>query len=85
MNTILGLSKPPLVHSVSYGNDEVQQTSSAYMTAVDQQFQQAAAIGLSILFASGDQGVWGRTGTCSGATCTFHPDFPAGSPYVTSV
>lgn len=53
MNTILGLSNPPLVHSVSYGNDEVQQTSSAYMTAVDQQFQQAAAIGLSILFASG--------------------------------
>lgn len=54
MNTILGLSNPPLVHSVSYGNDEVQQTSSAYMTAVDQQFQQAAAIGLSILFASGN-------------------------------
>jgi subtilase family serine protease len=58
MNTVLGLSKPPLVHSVSYGNDEVQQTSSAYMTAVDQQFQQAAAIGLSILFASGKVNSW---------------------------
>ena len=35
----------------------------------------------------GDQGVWGRTGTCKSTerSCTFHPDFPAGSPYVTSV
>jgi len=33
------------------------------------------------LFASGDQGVWGRTGV--GAT--YHPDFPAASPYVTAV
>ena len=54
MNTVLGLAKPPLVHSVSYGNDEVQQTSTSYMTAVDQQFQQAAALGISILFAAGN-------------------------------
>jgi len=53
MNTIFGLSSAPLVHSVSYGNDEVQQTSTAYMQTVDAQFQQAAALGLSILFASG--------------------------------
>jgi tripeptidyl-peptidase-1 len=38
-------------------------------------------MGLSILFASGDQGVWGRSGVGS----TFHPDFPAGSPYITAV
>lgn len=43
----------------------------------------AGSLGLSILFASGDQGVWGRTGASKGAT--FHPDFPASSPYVTSV
>ena len=35
------------------------------------------------MFASGDQGVWGRTGAGKGQT--FHPDFPAGSPYVTAV
>lgn len=29
--------------------------------------------------------MWGRTGSCKGTACTFHPDFPAGSPYVTSV
>jgi len=71
----------PLVHSVSYGNDEVQQTSTSYMFQCNTQFQTAATLGLSLMFASGDQGVWGRTGCCT----TFHPDFPASSPYITAV
>jgi tripeptidyl-peptidase-1 len=70
-----------LVHSVSYGNDEVQQTSVDYMNSVNEQFMAVGLRGLSILFASGDQGVWGR----SGVGKTFHPDFPAASPYVTAV
>jgi tripeptidyl-peptidase-1 len=70
-----------LVHSVSYGNDEVQQTSTAYMQQVNTQLQMIGAKGISILFASGDQGVWGRSGKAS----KFHPDFPGGSPYVTAV
>jgi len=69
------------VHSVSYGNDEVQQTSSAYMESCNTQFQVAGTLGISILFASGDQGVWGRSGVGS----VYNPDFPAGSPYVTAV
>jgi tripeptidyl-peptidase-1 len=75
------MTNPPLVHSVSYGNDEVQQTSTEYMYTVNDQFMAAATRGLSVLFASGDQGVWGRTGVGK----TYHPDFPAGSPYVTAV
>jgi hypothetical protein len=43
--------------------------------------QQTGALGISILFVSGDQGVWGRTGP--GAV--FNPDFPGGSPYITVV
>jgi tripeptidyl-peptidase-1 len=78
---IISLDNSPLIHSVSYGNDEVQQTSAAYMNEVNTQFAVAGTLGLSILFASGDQGVWGRSGVGS----TFHPDFPAGSPYVTAV
>jgi len=81
VDQIIALPNPPLVHSVSYGNDEVQQTSTAYMQSCDVEFQKAAALGLSILFASGDQGVWGRTGV--GAK--YNPDFPAGSPYITAV
>lgn len=71
----------PAVHSVSYGNDEVQQTSAVFMEAVNAQFMKVAARGVSVLFASGDQGVCGRSG-CGGK---FHPDFPAASPYVTAV
>lgn len=73
-----------LVHSVSYGNDEAQQTSGAYMDQTAVQFQKAAARGLSILFASGDQGVCGREG-CGFFRHKFHPDFPAAMPWVTAV
>ena len=73
----------PLVHSVSYGNDEAQQTSRAFMDAVNAQFMKLGARGVSILFASGDQGVYGRSGV--GPRGRFHPDFPGASPYVTSV
>jgi len=72
----------PLVHSVSYGNDEIQQTSTAYMISCNTEFQKLAVRGISILFASGDQGVWGRTGPLS---LRYHPDFPASSPYITAV
>jgi tripeptidyl-peptidase-1 len=70
-----------IVWSVSYGNDEVQQESEAYIQSVNEALMSVAAQGITIMFASGDQGVWGRTGRGS----TFHPDFPAGSPYVTAV
>lgn len=81
VDSVISMSNPPLVHSVSYGNDEVQQTSAEYMDSCNEQFMIAGSMGLSILFASGDQGVWGR----SGVGKTFNPDFPAGSPYVTAV
>jgi tripeptidyl-peptidase I len=73
--------KVPLIHSVSYGNDEVQQTGIPYMLSVNVEFQKLGVRGISVLFASGDQGVMGR----SGGGARFHPDFPAASPYVTAV
>jgi tripeptidyl-peptidase-1 len=75
-------ASPPLVQSVSYGNDEAQQTSNDYMYTCNNYFMTVGARGISILFASGDQGVWGREGTTGSV---FHPDFPAGSPYITAV
>jgi tripeptidyl-peptidase-1 len=71
------------IQSVSYGNDGIQQTSGAYMESVNVQFQKLGAMGVSILFAAGDQGVVGRTGKTSDGK--YHPDFPAASPYVTAV
>lgn len=81
MKTILNDPEAPWVHSVSYGNDERQQISKAYMQSVDAQFQKIGVRGISILIASGDQGVWGR----SGPGGKFNPDFPAGSAFVTAV
>jgi len=72
----------PLVNAVSYGNDEIQQTSTQYMYSCNTEFQKLAVRGISILFASGDQGVWGRSGVIFNV---FNPDFPASSPYITAV
>jgi hypothetical protein len=69
------------VRSVSYGNDEKQQTSRTFMYTTNTAFMKIGLRGVSILFASGDQGVWGR----SGPGRRFHPDFPASSPYITAV
>ena len=73
------------VHSVSYGNDEKQQSSIAFMTSFNMAAMKIGIRGVSILFASGDQGVCGRSGCGFGKNVRFHPDFPSGSPYITSV
>jgi tripeptidyl-peptidase-1 len=85
-NQITNLDNSPLIHSVSYGNDERQQSSDAFMFSANTAFMKAGAQGLSILFASGDQGVCGREG-CGGlfSARRFKPDFPAASPYITAV
>ena len=78
------MADAPLLHSVSYGNDEKQQTGISYMDSVNVQFMKAGTRGLTIMFASGDQGVCGREG-CGIFVKRFKPDFPGGSPYVTMV
>jgi len=75
------LSEPPLVVSVSYGDDE-DSLSADYMIRIDQEFQKAGVRGVSILFASGDSGVGGSfVDKCK----KFVPDFPASSPSITAV
>ena len=53
------------------------------MEMVDLEFMKPGLRGATILVASGDQGVWGRTGVLGGDT--FNADYPASSPYVTAV
>jgi len=83
-NQINSMTNPPQVHSVSYGNDEAQQTGAKYMYTCNTAFMTAGVRGISILFASGDQGVCGREG-CGMMKIRFKPDFPAASPYITAV
>merc|ERR1712087_50540 len=49
------------------------------------EFQKLGIRGISILFASGDQGVCGREGCGRFSKVRYHPDFPAASPYITAV
>merc|ERR1712107_431594 len=58
--------------------------SASFMFACNTAFMKAGVRGISILFASGDQGVCGREG-CGLLKFRFKPDFPTGSPYITSV
>lgn len=85
VNQISSLKDAPLVHSVSYGNDEKQQSSAEYIYTCNTAFMKAGTRGLSILFASGDQGVCGRQGCGFLRHAPFHPDFPGDSPYITAV
>ncbi|EDO41785.1 predicted protein [Nematostella vectensis] len=71
-------SQVPWVHSVSYGDNE-DSLSADYMRRISTEFQKAGVRGLTLLFASGDDGA-----NCI-ANKKFRPSFPASSPYVTTV
>ncbi len=65
----------PSVISISWGGPESSWTAQA-MTALDQAFQAAAALGITVCVASGDSGSSDGVGG-TGA----HVDFPASSPF----
>jgi kumamolisin len=66
----------PSVISISWGSAEANWTGQS-MTAMDDAFQAAATLGVTICAASGDSG--SSDGVTDGAD---HVDFPASSPYV---
>lgn len=66
--------KPSIV-SISWGGAESSWTSQA-MTAMDEAFQAAAAVGVTVCVAAGDDG--STDGVTDGLN---HVDFPASSPY----
>jgi kumamolisin len=68
--------RKPSVISISWGGAEASWTQQA-MTAMDEAFQAAAAMGITVCVASGDDG--SSDGVGDGAD---HVDFPASSPYV---
>ncbi|KAH9214734.1 tripeptidyl peptidase-like protein [Leptodontidium sp. 2 PMI_412] len=84
---MLGLESTPQVISTSYGVDE-QTVPLSFATAVCNGFAQLGARGVSLLFASGDNGV-GPNGECISNdgknTSTFLSIYPGGCPFVTTV
>lgn len=65
----------PSVISISWGSPEVNWTAQS-INALDDALQQAAAVGVTVCVASGDNG--SSDGVSDGAA---HVDFPASSPY----
>jgi kumamolisin len=68
----------PSVISISWGGPEASWTPQS-LSAYDSAFQAAAAMGITVLAASGDSG--SSDGVSDGRD---HVDFPASSPYVTA-
>lgn len=76
----------PLVWSVSYGegiNGGLGgKIEASYAVRVDQEIQKLGVLGVSVLMASGDNGVWNRRWY---DVFKFHPFFPACLPHATAV
>ncbi|MFD8702231.1 protease pro-enzyme activation domain-containing protein [Kitasatospora sp. NPDC059648] len=81
-NKIVADNKASVI-SISWGTCEPDTTASS-MTAVDNAFKQAAAQGISVFSASGDDGSRDCTRSASGSGVT-SVDFPASSPHQTGV
>ncbi|KAJ7441582.1 family S53 protease [Mycena latifolia] len=80
INWLLSQDDPPTVFTTSYANEETDLTQSA-ATSVCNGYMQLAAIGVSMIFASGDGGASDNQQGCT----SFVPMFPSTCPYVTSV
>ncbi|KAF7290096.1 Tripeptidyl peptidase A [Mycena chlorophos] len=85
---VLTMDDPPTVISTAYGDDE-QTVPRDYAEAVCNGFAKLGAMGISVLFSTGDQGLGIDASVCISNTgnnaSTFLPVFPASCPYVTSV
>eukprot|EP00339_Tiarina_fusa_P001294 CAMPEP_0117035624 /NCGR_PEP_ID=MMETSP0472-20121206/25288_1 /TAXON_ID=693140 ORGANISM="Tiarina fusus, Strain LIS" /NCGR_SAMPLE_ID=MMETSP0472 /ASSEMBLY_ACC=CAM_ASM_000603 /LENGTH=526 /DNA_ID=CAMNT_0004745147 /DNA_START=206 /DNA_END=1786 /DNA_ORIENTATION=+ len=91
----------PLVFSMSYGWAEADQCSitgngtpcsqigngsnSAYVEAVNTNFQKLGATGISLLCAAGDAGAASKENLDCNTSPPIQPNFPASSPYITTV
>ena len=71
----------PWVHSASYGDVE-SSIADSYLDRMDNEFMKFGVSGRTVLFASGDSGV-----SCKhrGSKTVYTPNWPASSPYVTTV
>ncbi|KAF9512132.1 hypothetical protein BS47DRAFT_1394555 [Hydnum rufescens UP504] len=86
LNYLANQTTIPQTITTSYGDDE-QTVPLDYATRVCNTFAQLGALGVSLLFSSGDGGVGAGNCTTNDGTnqVKFLPIFPASCPFVTSV
>eukprot|EP01038_Epipyxis_sp_PR26KG_P012692 gene12692-17018_t len=81
---VASMQFPPKVISISYGNSETD-ISSSYFELFNVEAIKLALQGVTLIAASGDDGVGGFGARSNSAKCGYNPYFPTSSTYVTSV
>ncbi|KAI9437559.1 subtilisin-like protein [Lactarius indigo] len=84
VNYLLALDDIPQTISVPFGADE-KDVPLEYATTVCRLFAQLGGRGVSVLFASGDDGVGDAENCIVDGKVQFIPMYPASCPYITSV
>ncbi|KAH3732962.1 tripeptidyl peptidase I precursor [Pelomyxa schiedti] len=75
---------PPLVHSISYGGPETEFNKNL-VRRVDDEIAKLSARGITVIVASGDDGVAGFAARNNPALCGFSASYPAQLPHVIAV
>jgi len=84
ITAVAATSNPPLVHSISYGSVESEE-DPASMQRFSTAAQALGTRGVTIMVASGDDGVANYIARGDPSKCGFNPSYPATCPYVTAV
>jgi len=75
---------PVLVHSISYGSLE-RELEVSILDNFDTELIKLGLMGITVVVATGDDGVANFQARSSKSSCGYNPSYPASSPYVTAV
>ena len=87
LRTLMNMTAPPLVNSVSYGAQEPEQSLSS-IHAFEAAALKLAVMGVTVVISAGDDGVHSssaRAGSGGSNNCGYSASYPATSLYVISV
>ena len=84
ITSVSNMTDPPKIFSISYSSPE-QYVSLSTINSFNTEAMKLGVMGVTLLVASGDDGVGGRFVRSGALTCAYNPDFPTVSPYLTVV
>ncbi len=84
ITSVANMEDPPLVISISYAEYE-HDIAQSYADAFNFEAMKLSLAGVTLVAGSGDDGVSGPDARDDALRCGFFPQFPATSPYVTSI
>ena len=84
ITSVVDMTDPPKVISISYLQNE-DEVSQSYADLFNIEALKLSLAGTTIVVAAGDDGAAGPDARRDPLRCGFFPQFPATSPYVTSI